>query len=292
MLQMVGHNSAGSTMELTFEQRCALALKALYGPGPLAQKVIKAVHHLQCDAHTGELFISKKDMRALLSMSKDKTIRGHRDAVYDDGFLEIEGKRGAKGTKSVLSEEEVTAAVEAYRRGTSGTPSQGTSSTQGVPQVPHNRVPQVPPPPPKVPHQQGTSGTPSSCARVSYTRDLKIPRVEDPLANAKTRELARGGVDPYGFPYWVNGRDEMCISVEERARLKREHALTDESIQQFIDKADGGILQDDVRGSPHKFSKAVRRHLEWHLEEVAKKKRMEAKKPNTRVKEDLLKYLK
>lgn len=241
MLQMVGHNSAGSTMELTFEQRCALALKALYGPEPLAQKVIKAVHHLQCDAHTGELFISKKDMRALLSMSKDKTIRGHRDAVYDDGFLEIEGKRGAKGAKSVLSEEEITAAVEAYRQGTSGTPSKGTSGTPGVPQVPHNQVPQVPPSPPEVPHQQGTSGTPSSRAHASYIGDTNVSQSgEDPPCSADlerwahSRWVSRGGCPPSGMRYWLDGEAQLCIDKHERQRIKSQFGFDDRWIESTL----------------------------------------------------------
>jgi len=223
---MMGHNRPPRT-GLTYEQRCALAVEALYGDGPLPRKVLKAIHWLLCDAETGEFFQSKKEARQLLDMTYDKGIRAHRDALYGDGFEEIEGKRGSRGTRSVVSEEDITAAVEKYRRGSSPTPSQGSSPTPLPGSSPTPRVAQQPPRGSSPTSSRGSSPTPSSRARVSYTGNIKNIPLPRACESWRSFVLVDGNlaITDAGLKFWMDrGMDEARIDL---ALLEADGKLSD-----------------------------------------------------------------
>ena len=94
---------------------------------------------------------------------------------------------------------------------------------------------------------------------------------------------------PVGFPFWIDGQDNLLICDKERARIKSKYSVDDEWIDNFILIADGAI-KDVSREHPHATTKAAHRQLGFEVGRL--KTRKEVRKPNTRVKEDLLKYLK
>jgi len=284
---MMGHNRPPKDV-LTAEDRLAKIFQvAMSGRGSAVEALVEITAIAGMSAQN--LFSATIEEWCRITRTKNKkNARTYRDSLLRKGWAEVEGEGRRKTFQSGYTEDQITAAVEMMRGEVltstggevlSSTPKEGLESTPtGTDEYPSEVLESTP--------QEVPESTPASRARVSYTGDnnnLGGRVCADPRARAAARHLARGGIDPQGFPYWINANDDLQISDDERTRLKTKEGVDDKWIERFLMKAEG-FVKDADRENPQKTSKVVGRQLSFCLDdrdkEIEKQRRLDEKYGN------------
>lgn len=217
---MRGHNRPPKDM-LTAEERLAKIFRiALSGKGSAVEALVEITAIAGMSAQN--LFSATIEEWCRITRTKNKkNARTYRDSLFKNGWAEVEGEGRRKTFKAGYTEDQITAAVEAMRErvlpSTCGEVL--TSTPTGTDEYPSEVLTSTP--------QEVRTSTPPSCARVSYTGNIKNIPLPRACESWRSFVLVDGNlaITDAGMKFWMGrGMDEARIDL---ALLEADGKLSD-----------------------------------------------------------------
>ena len=226
---MGGHNRPPADPPFGAMKRLAMIREALMDGSLSKDQALAQIAYWTISDARGELAASIETWCMILRSTNRKRVR---DRLLQHSFEEVDRGRGAKTFRTTVSEEEITEAVKVYRKGVSdSTPSEPKGvSTDTSPQVSTDTPTGINGYPLEVstdtPKQVSTD-TPASCARVSYTGNIKNIPLPRACESWRSFVLVDGNlaITDAGMKFWMGrGMDEARIDL---ALLEADGKLSD-----------------------------------------------------------------